>query len=76
MLREACLIIMNKLYIFMVHLKKLNLYICIRYYVKIKFEKFRWFHANSPLTTEQPNLSANFSNKPDNSFCTPQQGVL
>lgn len=36
----------------MVHLKKTNLYIFIRNYVKFNTKKFCWYHANNPLTIE------------------------
>lgn len=52
MLREAYLIIVNKLYIFIVCVEKTNCYIFIRKYVKIYSEKFRWYHASSPLKIE------------------------
>lgn len=52
MLREAYLIIVNKLYIFIVCVEKTNCYIFIRKYVHIKSKKLRWYHANSLFTLE------------------------
>lgn len=63
--RETYLIKIIKLYIFMVHLKHTNLYIFHRKYFKSKSEKFRYYHANNPLTIARAhNLSADSNNNP------------
>lgn len=49
----------------MVHLKHTNLYIFHRKYFKSKSEKFRYYHANNPLTIARAhNLSADSNNNP------------
>lgn len=52
MLREAYLIKIIKLFIFYGAYKTNKSLHISRKYVKIKSEKFRWYHVNSPLTIE------------------------
>lgn len=51
MLREAYLIIMNKLYILMVQFKKKLTYL-LELTSNLILKRFFWYHANNPLKIE------------------------